>query len=199
MEDKYDRALDTPELCKGEESPLFLADKLPEVDNACAILTEELSDQDPPMLLAYNNVELPLFLADKRFSLYFQQLVLNACVILAEDRSDQDLPMLLAYNNVESPLFLVVEEQALYPHELFCQPFLLVELNACVILMEDQSDQDPPMLLAYNNEESPLFLVLVLVPVVAVAVPFLNLAPPSETLIPNPLLPGVLHSLSLRL
>jgi len=173
----------------------------------CVILMEDLSDQIHLMLFAYNKEESPLFLADKQLLrspqdfLDVHQLEIVECVILMEDLSDQIHPMLFAYNKEELLLFLADKQLLRSPQDLLFNPSeqsflhnqLFLQLDdqpffqqlECVILTEDQSDLDPRTLLAYNKEESPLFLVLL-----ALAAPLLTLAPPTKTLLPKPLLPG---------
>jgi len=53
-------------------------------------------------------------------------------------------------------LLVLLDQSQLF---LYAQPFPLLEDKACVILAEEQLDLDLATLLAYNKEESLLFLV----------------------------------------
>jgi hypothetical protein len=92
-----------------------------------------------------------LFLADKL--VLHCQLLVDLFASQTEDLLDLDLTT--PDPSKQEVLFLDLADKLLV---LPCHK--LAEDNVCAILAEDPSDLDPPTLLAYNKEESLLFLAL---------------------------------------
>jgi hypothetical protein len=130
----------------------------------CAVQTEDQLDLDLPTQLAYKLEALLLFLVDKELVLLDQLLETKECAIQTEDQLDLDLPMLPAFNNEVSLLFLALlaDKELVLPDQLYLydQPFQQLEDKQCAIQTGEQLDLDLPMQLAYNKEESLLFLAL---------------------------------------